>query len=158
MFLIGGRPVAGRLSLATYHLSLFIMARIAGVDLPKNKRIDVALCYIYGIGRQLSKKIIGRLEGQIDPKTRVKDLSENQAGLLNSVISKECKVEGDLRREIQQHIQGYVEINSYRGLRHRKNLPARGQRTKTNARTRRGRRKTVGSGNPGKTAKPAPAK
>lgn len=121
------------------------MARIAGVDLPKNKRIDIALTYVYGVGRPLSVKIMERLRGQVDPATRVKDLTEQQIGLINSMLTKEYKVEGELRREIQQNIHSYVEISSYRGLRHRRNLPARGQRTKTNARTRRGRRKTVGS-------------
>lgn len=128
------------------------MARIAGVDLPKNKRIDIALCYVYGVGRPLAKKILERLQGQVDPATRVKDLNEQQIGLINSMLSKEYKVEGELRREVQQSIHSYVEIGSYRGLRHRRNLPARGQRTKTNARTRRGRRKTVGSSKAGAPA------
>ncbi len=127
------------------------MARIAGVDLPKEKRIDVALEYIYGIGRPLSQKILKRLKDQVDPSTRVKNLTEQQIGLIGSIVTKEFKVEGELRREIQQSIQNYVEIGSYRGLRHRRNLPARGQRTKTNARTRRGRRKTVGASRPGGT-------
>ena len=122
------------------------MARVAGVDLPKDRRIDVALACVYGIGRTLAKEILERLEGQIAPATRVKDLTENQVGLLNSFIAKEDKVEGELRREVQQNIHRYHEIGSYRGLRHRRNLPCRGQRTKTNARTRRGRRKTVGAG------------
>ncbi len=121
------------------------MARIAGVDLPKGKRIDIALSYIYGVGYSLTKKILQQVEGQVEPETRVKDLTEQQIGLINSVISKEYKVEGELRREVSQNIHGYIEIGSYRGLRHRRNLPARGQRTKTNARTRRGRRKTIGA-------------
>lgn len=121
------------------------MARIAGVDLPKGKRIDIALSYIYGVGRPLTKKILQQVEGQVKPETRVKDLTEQQVGLLNSIISKEYKVEGELRREVSQNIHGYIEIGCYRGLRHRRNLPARGQRTKTNARTRRGRRKTIGA-------------
>lgn len=121
------------------------MARIAGVDLPKGKRIDIALSYIYGVGYSLTKKILQQVEGQVEPETRVKDLTEQQIGLLNSIISKEYKVEGELRREVSQNIHGYIEIGSYRGLRHRRNLPARGQRTKTNARTRRGRRKTIGA-------------
>jgi len=133
------------------------MARIAGVDLPKNKRIDIALGYIYGVGRPLAKEIIGKLAGQIDPATKVRDLTEQQASLLNTLLQKEYKVEGELRREITQNIHRYIEINSYRGLRHRRNLPVRGQRTKTNARTRRGRRKTVGAGKPGKVTS-APAK
>jgi len=121
------------------------MARIAGVDLPKEKRIDIALAYVYGIGRPMAKEILETLKNQIDPATRVKNLTEDQVGLLNSHISKEYKVEGELRREEAANMKRYVEISSYRGYRHRRNLPARGQRTKTNARTRRGRRKTVGS-------------
>ena len=121
------------------------MARIAGVDLPREKRIDIALAYVYGIGRPMARKILEGLKNQIDPATRVKSLTEDQVGLLNSLISKEYKVEGELRREETAHIKRYVEISSYRGYRHRRNLPAHGQRTKTNARTRRGRRKTVGS-------------
>ena len=128
------------------------MARIAGVDLPREKRIDVALAYVYGIGRPLALKILGGLKNQIDPTTRVKDMTEDQVGLLNSIISKEYKVEGELRREISAHMKRHIEIGSYRGMRHRRMLPARGQRTKTNARTRRGRRKTVGA------AAKAPAK
>lgn len=122
------------------------MARVAGVDLPKNKRVDVALTYIYGVGEAMAKEILGKLNGAIDPKLRVRELSESQVGLLNSMLSKEYRVEGELRREVQQNIHRYVEIGCYRGVRHRRNLPARGQRTRTNARTRRGRRKTVGAG------------
>lgn len=121
------------------------MARVAGIDLPKNKRIDVALEHIYGIGKKNAKEVLAKLEGQIDPATRVKDLTEQQAGLLNTILQKEYKVEGELRREIAQNIHRFIEIGSYKGQRHRRNLPVRGQRTKTNARTRRGRRKTVGS-------------
>ena len=121
------------------------MARVAGIDLPKNKRIDVALEYIYGICKKNAKEVLAKLEGQIDPATRVKDLTEQQAGLLNTILQKEYKVEGELRREIAQNIHRFIEIGSYKGQRHRRNLPVRGQRTKTNARTRRGRRKTVGS-------------
>jgi small subunit ribosomal protein S13 len=121
------------------------MARIAGIDLPREKRIDIALAYVYGIGRPMAKKILESLKGQIDPTTRVKNLTEDQVGLLNSYISKEYKVEGELRREVNANIKRFVEINSYKGYRHRRNLPVRGQRTKTNGRTRRGRRKTVGS-------------
>src|SRR5512137_215375 len=122
------------------------MARVAGVELPPNKRIDVALGYIYGIGRGNGNEILRKLGGAIEPSTRVRNLTENQVGLLNSLISKEYRVEGELRREVQQNIHRYVEIGSYRGVRHRRNLPARGQRTRTNARTRRGRRKTIGAG------------
>ncbi|HAZ07310.1 MAG TPA: 30S ribosomal protein S13 [Elusimicrobia bacterium] len=122
------------------------MARVAGVDLPKNKRIDVALCYLYGVGRTRAAEVLSRLNGAVTPQTRVKDLTEQQVGLLNTILTKEYKVEGELRRETQAHMQRLTEIGSYRGHRHRRSLPARGQRTKTNARTRRGRRKTVGVG------------
>jgi small subunit ribosomal protein S13 len=122
------------------------MARVAGVDLPKNKRIDVALSYIYGVGPSTALKVLEKLKGTVDPATRVKDLTENQASLLNNLITKDYRVEGELKRVTHQHIQRLMETNSYRGVRHRRNLPVRGQRTKTNARTRRGRRKTVGAG------------
>ncbi|OGS12881.1 MAG: 30S ribosomal protein S13 [Elusimicrobia bacterium RIFOXYA2_FULL_58_8] len=128
------------------------MARIAGVDLPKEKKLCVALACVYGLGRPLAEKILEGLKNQIAPGIRVKDLNEDQVGLLNSVIAKEYKVEGELRREITANMKRYVEINSYRGYRHRRNLPSRGQRTRTNARTRRGRRRTVGA-----AAKAAPA-
>jgi small subunit ribosomal protein S13 len=119
------------------------MTRVAGVDLPKNKRLDIALRYIYGIGPAISNEIIAELS--LDPAKRVKDLTE-EVSKINDLITKKLKVEGDLRREIQRNIKRLIEIGSYRGLRHRRNLPARGQRTKTNARTRRGKRKTVGTG------------
>jgi small subunit ribosomal protein S13 len=119
------------------------MARIAGLDLPRHKRIDIALSYIYGVGRPLADRILAATE--IDPATRVKNLTESEVSKINSEISKNYKVEGDLRREVQGNIRRLIEIGAYRGFRHRRNLPARGQRTKTNARTRRGRRKTVGS-------------
>jgi len=131
------------------------MARVAGIDLPKNKRIDIALTYLYGVGRKNSLQILEKLKGAIDPSTRVKDLTENQVGLINTLLQKEYRVEGELRREIQQNVHRYIEIGSWRGVRHRRNLPVRGQRTKTNARTRRGRRKTVGAGKA--AAKPAAA-
>ena len=121
------------------------MARIAGIDLPKNKRIDVALEYIYGIGKKNAKDVLAKTNGEIDPATRVKDLTESQAGLINTILQKEYKVEGELRREVAGNIQRYIETGSYKGNRHRKRLPVRGQRTKTNSRTRKGRRKTVGS-------------
>lgn len=121
------------------------MARIAGVDLPREKKIVIALSYVYGIGRELARQIMAGLGAQIDPDTRVKDLTEDQVSLLNTIISKEHKVEGELRREITASLKRYVEINSYRGYRHRRNLPVRGQRTRTNGRTRRGRRRTVGA-------------
>ncbi|MHB2027116.1 MAG: 30S ribosomal protein S13 [Elusimicrobiota bacterium] len=122
------------------------MARVAGIDLPKNKRVDVALRYLYGLGKATSDEVIKKLDGAVDPATRVKDLTEHQVGLINTLVTKEYKVEGELRREIHSGVQRLYEINSYRGSRHRRNLPVRGQRTKTNARTRRGRRKTVGAG------------
>ena len=122
------------------------MARVAGVDLPKNKRIDVGLQYVYGIGKAVAAEILTKLNGAIEPTTRVKDLTESQVGLINNLLTKEYKVEGELRRELAGNIQRMAEIGSYRGVRHRRNLPVRGQRTKTNARTRRGRRKTVGAG------------
>ncbi|MDX6768685.1 MAG: 30S ribosomal protein S13 [Elusimicrobiota bacterium] len=122
------------------------MARVAGVDLPKNKRVDVALRYLYGVGETRAKEILNKLNGAIKPETRVKDLSEQQVGLINTMLTKEYKVEGELRREVQANLHRLTEIGSYRGHRHRRSLPVRGQRTKTNARTRRGRRKTVGVG------------
>ena len=131
------------------------MARIAGVDLPRDKKISIALGYVYGIGRPLANKILAGLSAQINPDTRVKDLTEDQVGLLNTIIQKEYKVEGELRREITANLKRYVEINSYKGYRHRRNLPVRGQRTRTNARTRRGRRRTVGSASKAPAAGPA---
>ncbi|HVC09881.1 MAG TPA: 30S ribosomal protein S13 [Elusimicrobiota bacterium] len=131
------------------------MARVAGIDLPKNKRIDVALRYLYGLGKATSNQILEKLGAAVDPATRVKDLTEQQVGMINTLVSKEYKVEGELRREIQSNVQRLYEISSYRGFRHRRNLPVRGQRTRTNARTRRGRRKTIGSGKA--AASPAPA-
>jgi small subunit ribosomal protein S13 len=120
------------------------MARVAGVDLPKNKRLDIALRYIYGIGPAISDEIIKELS--LDPAKRVKNLTEEDVSRINNLIMKNLKVEGDLRREIQSNIKRLIEIGSYRGSRHRRNLPVRGQRTKTNARTRRGKRKTIGAG------------
>ncbi len=117
------------------------MARIAGVDLPRNKRIEVALTYIYGIGPSLSKKILA--ETGVNPDTRVKDLTEDEIARLREVVERNYKVEGDLRREVNMNIRRLIEIGCYRGLRHRRNLPVRGQRTRTNARTRKGPRKTV---------------
>jgi small subunit ribosomal protein S13 len=122
------------------------MARVAGVDLPKNKRVDVALRYLYGLGKANSAELLDKLKGAVKPETRVKDLTESQVGLINNLVTKEYKVEGELRRELAGNIQRLAEIGSYRGVRHRRNLPVRGQRTRTNARTRRGRRKTVGAG------------
>ncbi|MCX5692288.1 MAG: 30S ribosomal protein S13 [Candidatus Omnitrophica bacterium] len=118
------------------------MARIAGIDLPKEKRIEIALTYIYGIGRPLSNKILK--QAGVNPDTRAKDLKEEEVSRIAAIIQKEYKVEGDLRRDISQSIKRLIDIGSYRGLRHRKSLPVRGQRTRTNARTRKGPRKTVG--------------
>lgn len=117
------------------------MARIAGVDLPREKRVEVGLTYIYGIGLSASKQILGTLN--ISPDTRVRNLSEDEITRLRSIIDKEYKVEGDLRREISMNIKRLQEIGSFRGIRHRKSLPVRGQRTRTNARTRKGPKKTV---------------
>ena len=119
------------------------MARIAGIELPKDKRIEIGLGYIFGVGRPLALKILQ--ETGVPLGVRVKNLSDADAGKLSAYIAQNVKVEGDLRREIQGNIRRLIEIGAYRGLRHRRNLPTRGQRTKTNARTRRGRRKTVGS-------------
>lgn len=117
------------------------MARIAGVDIPRDKRVVISLTYIYGIGRKTSEAILKATE--IDPSIRVRDLDESQVGRLREYIDRNHVVEGDLRREINMNIKRLMEIGCYRGLRHRRNLPARGQRTRTNARTRRGVRKTV---------------
>lgn len=117
------------------------MARIAGVDLPKNKRVEIGLTYIYGIGQNTATTILK--ETGINPDTRVKDLSENEVALLRDYIDKNNSVEGDLRREVALNIKRLVEIGCYRGVRHRKGLPVRGQRTKTNARTRKGPVKTI---------------
>jgi len=117
------------------------MARIEGVDLPRNKRIDVALTYIFGIGLTRSKVILAST--RIPPETRVRELTDAQAGALREFIAKNYTVEGDLRRQVQMNIKRLVEIGCYRGLRHRRSLPVHGQRTKTNARTRKGPKKTV---------------
>ena len=117
------------------------MARIAGVDLPREKRIEIGLTYIYGIGLKSSKRILK--EANVNPDTRVKDLTDDEVKELAQVISDTQMVEGDLRREIAMNIKRLQEIGCYRGIRHRKNLPVRGQKTKTNARTRKGPRKTV---------------
>lgn len=118
------------------------MARIAGVDLPRDKRVGIALTYIYGVGRRTAEDVI-RKTG-INPATRVKDLTEEEVGRLQEVIDKEYKVEGDLRRDVTMSIKRLIEIGCYRGLRHRRGVPVRGQRTRTNARTRKGPRRTVG--------------
>ncbi len=117
------------------------MARIAGVDLPKNKRIDIALTKIYGIGRVSARRILEK--AQVDPATRTKDLTDGQVAGIRKVIDSEYKVEGDLRKEVNMNIKRLMDMGCYRGIRHRKGLPVRGQRTHTNARTRKGPRKGV---------------
>jgi small subunit ribosomal protein S13 len=117
------------------------MARIAGVDIPKDKRVEISLQYIYGIGPASSRRILS--SSGINPDTRVKDLSEQDVSRIREIIDKEYKVEGGLRKEVNLNIKRLIEIGSYRGLRHRRGLPVRGQRTRTNARTKRGLRKTV---------------
>jgi small subunit ribosomal protein S13 len=117
------------------------MARIAGVDLPRDKRIEISLTYIYGIGRSVSQEILS--EAEVDPNTRVRDLAESEVARLREIIDRNYRVEGDLRREVAMNIKRLQEIGCYRGIRHRKNLPLHGQRTRTNARQRRGTRKTV---------------
>jgi small subunit ribosomal protein S13 len=121
------------------------MARIAGVDLPKDKRMEVALTYVYGIGEALSRRILSK--ASVAPDVRVKNLKDDEIARIVGVINSEnIKVEGDLRREISMNIKRLVDIGTFRGMRHRKGLPVRGQRTRTNSRTRKGPRKTVGSG------------
>jgi len=117
------------------------MARIAGVDLPREKRVEIGLTYIYGIGKHTAKDILAKAE--INPDTRVKDLTEDEAGRIRKIIEADYAVEGDLRREVSLNIKRLMEIGSYRGIRHRRGLPVRGQKTKTNARTRRGPKRTV---------------
>jgi small subunit ribosomal protein S13 len=117
------------------------MARIAGVDIPKDKRVEISLQYIYGIGPASSRRILS--SSGISPDTKVKDLNEQEVSRIREIIDKEYKVEGGLRKEVNLNIKRLIEIGSYRGLRHRRGLPVRGQRTRTNARTKRGLRKTV---------------
>lgn len=117
------------------------MARIAGVDLPRNKRVEVGLTYIYGIGRSTSNRILE--QAAIDPDKRIRDLTEVEVTALRELVDRNYRVEGDLRREVQMNIKRLMEIGCYRGLRHRRNLPVHGQRTRTNARTKRGPKKTV---------------
>jgi small subunit ribosomal protein S13 len=120
------------------------MARIAGVDLPREKRVEAALPYIFGVGLSKARTILAATN--VNPDTRVRDLTEEEVTRLRDYIDRNVKVEGDLRRDVAMDIRRLVEIGSYRGLRHRKSLPVRGQRTRTNARTRKGRKKTVSSG------------
>ena len=117
------------------------MARIAGIDVPRDKRIDVSLRYIYGIGPGLARRIAQ--QAQVDPATKTRDLTDEEVSRIREVIDRTCTLEGDLRREVRQNIQRLIEINCYRGIRHRRGLPVRGQRTRTNARARKGPRKTV---------------
>jgi len=117
------------------------MARIAGIDLPKNKRIEIGLCSIYGVGLSTSQKILAQAE--VDPDTKTKDLSEEEANRIREAIDRDCEVEGELRRKVNLNIKRLIEIGSYRGIRHRRGLPVHGQRTRTNARTKKGARKTV---------------
>lgn len=117
------------------------MARIAGVDLPREKRVEIGLTYIYGIGKHTAKDILAKAE--INPDTRVKDLTEDEAGRIRKIIEADYAVEGDLRREVSLNIKRLMEIGSYRGIRHRRGLPVRSQKTKTNARTRKGPKRTV---------------
>lgn len=118
------------------------MARIAGVDLPREKRVEIALTYIYGIGRSISAKILS--QAGVDPGTRVTKLSDKEVTSIKGVIDRDLKVEGDLKREVSQNIKRLMDLGSYRGLRHRRGLPVRGQRTHTNARTRKGPRRAIG--------------
>ncbi len=118
------------------------MARIAGADLPREKRVEIGLTYIYGIGRKTANIILEK--AQVNPDVRVKDLTEEEAGRIRKIIDQEYVVEGDLRREVSLNIKRLMEIGCYRGIRHRRGLPVRGQKTKTNARTRKGPKKTVG--------------
>lgn len=117
------------------------MARIAGIDIPRNKQVEVSLTYIYGIGRSRSQEILEK--ANVDPMARVRDLTDSEVSRLREIIDGEYKVEGDLRREVAMNIKRLTEIGCYRGLRHRRGLPVRGQRTRTNARTRKGPKKTV---------------
>ena len=117
------------------------MARIAGVDIPRDKRVDVSLRYIYGIGPKIAQRVV--TQAQVDPGARVRDLTDDEVNRIREVIDRDVTVEGDLRRELRQNIQRLIEINCYRGIRHRRQLPVRGQRTRTNARTKRGARRTV---------------
>jgi small subunit ribosomal protein S13 len=114
------------------------MARIAGVDIPRNKKVGIALTYIYGIGRSNGAEVLRK--ANVNPETRVRDLTEEEVGRIREIVDREYRVEGDLRREVQLNIKRLMDIGCYRGLRHRKGMPVRGQRTRTNARTRRGRR------------------
>jgi small subunit ribosomal protein S13 len=118
------------------------MARIAGVDLPREKRVEVGLTYVYGVGRSAARKILA--ETGVDPDTKVRDLAEGEVGKIRTYIDQNLQVEGDLRREVNQNIRRLIDIGTYRGIRHRRGLPVRGQRTKTNARQRKGPKPSIG--------------
>ena len=118
------------------------MARIAGVDLPREKRVEIGLTYVFGVGRSTAKKILA--ETEVDPDTKVRDLAEGEVGKIRAFIDQNLQVEGDLRRETTQNIRRLIEIGTYRGIRHRRGLPVRGQRTKTNARQRKGPKPSIG--------------
>ncbi len=118
------------------------MARVAGVDLPREKRVEVGLTYVYGIGRSMARKILK--ETGVDPVTKVRDLAEGEVGKIRTYVEENVEVEGDLRREANQNIRRLIDIGSYRGIRHRRGLPVRGQRTKTNARQRKGPKPSIG--------------
>jgi small subunit ribosomal protein S13 len=118
------------------------VARIAGVDLPRDKRVEVGLTYVYGVGRSTAKKILK--EADVDPNTKVRDLAEGEVGAIRTYVDRNVQVEGDLRREVNQNIRRLIDIGSYRGIRHRRGLPVRGQRTKTNARQRKGPKPAIG--------------
>lgn len=132
------------------------MPRILGVDLPKEKRVDIALTYLFGVGRPLSQKVL--VSAGVDPGKRAKELTDEEAGRLAQAISATTKVEGDLRREISANIKRLIDIGSYRGLRHKKGLPVRGQRTRTNSRTRKGPRPRVGVRKKTRTTTTGPAR
>ncbi len=119
------------------------MARIAGVDIPRDKRVEVALTYIYGVGRPSAQKILA--QAQVNPNTRVKDLTEQEITSIREILERNYLVEGDLRREVTTNLKRLMDIGCYRGLRHRRGLPVRGQRTRTNSRTRKGPRRTIGA-------------
>ena len=119
------------------------MARIAGVDIPREKRIEIALTYIFGVGKSVTREVLQRTE--IDPSTRVKDLTEKEIAKLREVLEADYRIEGDLRKDVSYNIKRLMDIGSYRGLRHKRSLPVRGQRSKTNARTRKGPKKTIGA-------------
>ena len=118
------------------------MARIAGVDLPREKRVEVGLTYVYGVGRSTARKILS--ETGVDPDTKVRDLAEGEVGKIRTYIDQNVEVEGDLRREVNQNVRRLIDIGTYRGIRHRRGLPVRGQRTKTNARQRKGPKPSIG--------------